>query len=396
MLTRSGWLAVLAAGASVALGRLFGLVELYLVGAGVAALVVVAVARVQLTRLRIEVGRRLSQRRVHAGTPARVELTLTNRGDRPTPVVALHDPVTGTQGATVLLAPVEEGVTVRSAYRLPTERRGIVGIGPLAVVVADPFGLAQVRAPAAGRTELTVLPRVDEVLPPPAPGGDEPLAGARVASTATSAGHDFASLREYVVGDDLRRVHWRSSAHHGELLVRQDEVHWQGRTVVVLDTRSRTHTHESFERAVSAAASIVSAAWRRRDLLRLLTTGGLDTGFNAVQAHVERVLEELAVVQPSSVGSLRAVVEGLPRLAGTAVVVLVGDVPEPELEGLLRLAGTAPAVTVVSIDRRSGPVPRHPDVVACGGDLPFAAAWNRAMAAGRRRRRHPNPTAVAR
>lgn len=387
MLTRSGWLAAAGAAAAVAAGRMFGLVELFMVGAGLAALLGLAVARVALTRLQLEVGRQLSPRRVHAGQPARVELGVANRGDRPTPVLRLHDPVTGTQGATVLLAPVQDGLTVRSAYRLPTERRGLIAIGPLSVVVADPFGLAQVRADAAPRTELTVLPRVDDILPPPASGGDEPLAGVRQTTLAASAGDDFAALREYVVGDDLRRVHWPSSARHGELLVRQDEVHWQGRTTVVLDTRARTHHGDSFELAVSAAASIVSAAWRRRDLVRLMTTAGFDAGFNAGQAHVERILEELAVVNATSVGSLRGVLDGLPRSGATSSVVLVGDIPEPEFRALVTLPGRSGLVTVVSIDRRSSPVPEHPDVIACGERRPFAAAWNQHMTA-RRRRRH--------
>jgi uncharacterized protein (DUF58 family) len=386
VLTRSGWLTAIGAAASVVAGRVFGLVELYLLGTGLAALLALAVARVQLTRLALEVGRHLSPRRVHAGQAARVELMVTNRGDRPTPVLRLHDPVTGTQGATVLLAPVDDAVTVRSAYRLPTERRGLIAIGPLSVVVADPFGLAQVRADAAPRTELTVLPRIDDVLPPPAAGGDEPLAGVRQTTLAASAGDDFAALREYVVGDDLRRIHWPSSARHGELFVRQDEVHWQGRTTVVLDTRARTHHDDSFETAVSAAASIVSAAWRRRDLVRLVTTGGYDSGFNAGHAHVERVLEELAVVKATSVGSLRGVIEGLPRLGPTGVVVVVGDIPEPELTGLLRLPGRKSTVTVVSVDRRSSSDAGHRDVVACGPGQPFAAAWNNHMTTRRRRR----------
>jgi uncharacterized protein (DUF58 family) len=387
MLTRPGWLAAGGAGLALLAGRFFGLVELFLLGTGVLVLLGVALARVRLTRLALEVGRHLSPRRVHAGQPARVELSVTNRGDRPTPVLRLHDPVTGTQGATVLLAPVDEQLTVRSAYRLPTERRGLIAIGPLAVVVADPFGLAQVRAEAAPMTELTVLPRVDEILPPPAAGGDEPLAGVRQTTLAASAGDDFAALREYVVGDDLRRVHWPSSARHGELLVRQDEVHWQGRTTVVLDTRARTHHGESFELAVSAAASIVSASWRRRDLVRLVTTSGYDSGFNAGQAHVEALLEELAVVKATSVGSLRGVIEGLPRLGATSAVVLVGDVPEPELRGLLSGSGRSGTVTVVSIDRRSTPDPEHRDLVACGERAPFAAAWNAHMTARRARRR---------
>lgn len=385
MLTRSGWLAALGAAIAVGAGRVFGLVELFLLGTGLAVLLGLTLVRVLLTRLALEVGRQLSPRRVHAGQPARVELSVTNRGNRSTPVLRLHDPVTGTQGATVLLAPVEEALTVRSAYRLPTQRRGLIGIGPLAVVVGDPFGLAQVRAEAAPRIELTVLPRVDEVLPPPASGGDEPLAGVRQMTLAASAGHDFAALREYVVGDDLRRVHWPSSARHDDLLVRQDEVHWQGRTTVVLDTRSRTHHGESFEMSVSAAASIVSAAWRRRDLVRLVTTGGYDSGFNAGQAHVEALLEELAVVKATSVGSLRGVVEGLPRLGATSVVVLVGDVPEPELLGLVSLSRVG-SVTVVSIDRRSSADPTHPDLLACGGSVPFAGAWNTHMTTRRRRR----------
>jgi len=384
VLTRAGWLAAAGAAGAVAAGRLFGLVELYLVGAGLAALVAVAVARALLARLDLEVGRHLSPRRVHAGQAARVELAVANRGDRSTPVLRLHDPVTGTQGATVLLAPVEDGLTVRSAYRLPTERRGLVGIGPLAVVVTDPFGLAEVRAEAAARIELTVLPRVDDVLAPPLAGGDEPLAGVRQASLAASAGDDFAALREYVVGDDLRRVHWPSSARHDDLLVRQDEVHWQGRTTVLLDTRARTYHGDAFETAVSAAASIVSAAWQRRDLVRLVTTSGFDSGFSAGQAHVERILEELAVVAAVSSGSLRGAVDGLS--GGSAAVVVLGDVPDPELQAVLTRPGRTGSVTVVCVDRRTSPAPVHPDVVACGPGEPFAAAWNRAMSRGRRPR----------
>jgi uncharacterized protein (DUF58 family) len=386
VLTRSGALAAVGTAAAFVFGRLFGLVELYLFGAGLLVLLGLAIARVLLTRLQLEVGRTLSPRRVHAGQPARVELVVANRGTKPTPVLRLHDPVTGTQGATVLLAPVDDAMSVRSAYRLPTERRGLIAIGPLSVIVTDPFGLAQVKANAAPRTELTVLPRVDEVLPPPAAGGDEPLAGVRQTTLAASAGDDFAALREYVVGDDLRRVHWPSSARHGDLLVRQDEVHWQGRTTIVLDTRARTHHGESFEVAVSAAASIVSAAWRRRDLLRLMTTSGYDSGFNGGQGHFEAILEELAIVAATSVGSLRGVLEGLPRSGATSIAVIVGDIPEPELHGLVTLPSRTGSVTVVCIDRRSSPPPEHPDVVSCGPSYPFATAWNTHMTARRRKR----------
>ena len=100
------------------------------------------------------------------------------------------------------------------------------------------------------------------------------------------------------MGDDLRRVHWPSSARHDELLVRQDELPWQGRTTVLLDVRKAAHSGDSLEVAVSAAASIVAATARRNDLVRLVTTDGTDSGFAPGSDHVEAIMEHLAVVPP--------------------------------------------------------------------------------------------------
>lgn len=382
MPTRAGIAVLVGAAATLVGGRTFGLIELYFVAAGLTGLALLAMARVLTTRLELEVGRHLSPRRVHAGQPARVELALTNHGIATTPVLRLHDPVSGTHGATVLVAPlVVEGV-VRSAYRLPTERRGLVTIGPLRVVIADPFGLASVTAEAAPTTELTVLPRVDEILPPPMAGGDEPLAGVRVAAIAASAGDDFSSLRDYVVGDDLRRVHWASSARHGDLLVRQDEVHWQGRTTVVLDTRAHTHTDDTFEAAVSAAASVLAAAWRRRDLVRLVTTAGWDSGIDAGSGHAERLLDELARVHTSQQGTLRGALAALGRNGAGAVVVVAGALPDAEREGLAgAVAVGRHTLTLVAatggVTTRGGRT--GGDTVALDADEGFAAAWNRAL-----------------
>lgn len=388
MLTRSGWLVLGGAVVALVAGRLFGLVELYLIAVGMAALLAVGLTRVLLARLELQVGRHLSPRRVHAGQPARVELTVANHGRRSTPVLRLHDPVSGTQGASVLLSPIEPEVVVRSAYRLPTERRGLIGVGPLSVIVADPFGLAAVRVPAAEETELTVLPRVDDILPPALSGGDEPLAGVRTATLAASAGDDFAALRDYVVGDDLRRVHWPSSARHDDLVVRQDEVHWQGRTTVVLDTRSSTHTADTFEAAVSAAASVVAAAWKRRDLIRLVTTAGWDSGVATGAHHAERLLDELARVNPLHPGTLKGAVAGLGRKGSGAVVVIAGNVPGPELTGLSSTGFGRNALTIVASTSGLGDALPGLDVIALDGPEGFAPAWNARMTT-RRARRQP-------
>ena len=78
----------------------------------------------------------------------------------------------------------------------------------------------------------------------------------------------FDSLREYVVGDELRRVHWRSSAKVGELMVREQLDTSEPSIVVLLDDRAGAHpavadgTAETFEAACEAAASVVAAAVR--------------------------------------------------------------------------------------------------------------------------------------
>ena len=75
-----------------------------------------------------------------------------------------------------------------------------------------------------------------------------------------AAGDDDVIPRAYRDGDELRRVHWRSTARYGELMVRREEQRWQDRAVLILDSRRSAHIgsgpSSSFEFAVSAAASI--------------------------------------------------------------------------------------------------------------------------------------------
>ena len=169
-------------------------------------------------------------------------------------------------------------------------------IGPLEVVVGDPFGLTSLATVAAPKVALTVYPHVDQIDPLPYTTGHDPLAGARQPNSLGRTGEDFYALRPYVVGDDLRRIHWPSSARHDELLVRQNELPWQGRTTVLLDVRKAAHSGDSLEVAVSAAASIVAATARRNDLVRLVTTAGTDSDFAPGSDHVEAIMEHLAVV----------------------------------------------------------------------------------------------------
>jgi len=386
VLTRAGWGVLLGSMALLATGRLLGIFELFILGAGAAALVVAALVGANVVRLRLDVSRELRPPRVHAGGASRVELRVRNRATRRTPPLVFHDPVGGAASAEVLVGPLGPGEELRAAYRLPTERRGILTVGPLMVEVGDPFGLASAATEGAERTELTVYPPIETVVPVPHTLGDDPHAGADHPNTLSATGEDFYALRRYEMGDDLRRVHWRATARHDDLMVRQDEMPWQGRATVLLDVRSSSHSEASFEQAVSAAASIVVACQRSRFLLRLLTSDGRDTGVAAGQAHVETILERLATVQPSRSARLQGVVTSLRRGGqGGALVALLGArAASGDIDALARAGRRFGHTTVVLLgagrDTRSG----TNTVVVHEGER-FADAWNAAMRPRHRR-----------
>lgn len=323
MLTRSGWTVLAGGGALLFGGRVLGAFELYLLGAGVAALVLVALLATNLGRLELALSRALMPARVHAGSPARVELTIANQSTRRTSVLHLHDAVTGTRGAHLLLSPLGAGEQARAAYQLPTNRRGALTVGPLGVVVGDPFGLTQSRTEGLGKIQLVVYPQVVELAALDLASGYDPQATARRPNALGRVGDDFYALRPYVHGDDLRRVHWPSVAHTGELMIRQHEMPWQERTTVLLDIRAYSHTDASFELAASAAASVLVSASGRGDQIRLVTTDRSDSGFGLGRAHLDAALHHLALAEVDQAASFQATLDDVARRGGGGTLVVV-------------------------------------------------------------------------
>jgi len=408
MLTLQGRLTLLTAIGLLVAGRLFGTIELYVLGSVLIALVVITAVGVSLTRIRIDVSRQLHPPRVHAGTPSRVEVRVQNQGSGRSPLLSLHDAVSGTRGARLLVGPLTPGESARAAYRLPTDRRGILTVGPLEVELTDPFGLSRVTLTASGASDLTVYPRVDEIEPLPLTTGNDPLAGAEHPNSLGRGGEDFYALRDYVVGDDMRRVHWPSTARHDDLMVRQDELPWQGRATVLVDVRSSTNTAQSLELVISAAASLVASSAKRQDLVRLVSTDGADSGFAAGHAHVEAIMEHLASVEATNEAAFQRVLDRLARGApGGALVVVVALAGQAELERLARLRPRFGALTIVQFDRSSWDPSVTPGrssgrgVITITGEAGFADTWNRTVHPARRatggwRRPAPvSPAAVA-
>ncbi|MDQ3979762.1 MAG: DUF58 domain-containing protein [Actinomycetota bacterium] len=408
-LTRRGWAVIAGSFAVATLGRTLGVVELFVLASGGMGLVAVGVITVIVQRtVNLEGSRRLVPPRVHAGSDSRVELTVLNRGRRTSPVVMLRDSVvqvkapragddqvvdssTPTRQARFHVAPLQPDETNRAAYRLGAERRGLFRVGPLEVVVADPFGLASFTRRVAPATEFTVYPRVEPVAAPPLTTGHDPRTGAGHASLLGS-GDEFYGLRAYEVGDDLRRVHWPSTARQDELMIRQHELPWQGRATVLLDVRAAVHSEESFEEAVSAAASLVTACWRRDSQVRLLTTDGLDSGFGGGPAHLSALMEHLAVLEPGT-GRMDTLPGALRRRASGALVLVTtagGGTGQLEQVGLGAVGfGWAGVVLIEAGGRNDGnrlqraPVAngagRSRLVVHVRAGESFGPAWNAAV-----------------
>jgi uncharacterized protein (DUF58 family) len=186
-----------------------------------------------------------------------------------------------------------------------------------------------------------------------------------------TGGDEFHSMRPYVIGDDLRRVHWPTTARRDELTVRQDERHQQGRTTVLLDVRRAVHSELSFERAVSATASLIVAATVRGDEVRLVATDGTDSGYGAGGAVVAAMLEHLAAVETTDHGAeVRVDHPGtLVALTTPAGMSTTGSAVGPGRRYLV--------VFERSADDATGPLGGR-DTVRVPADAEFAAVWSAA------------------
>jgi len=392
VITRPGVLVLLGSAALALTGRLLGLVEAYVLAAAGVGLVVLAVGQVLVLQPRLRIRRSVRPERVHVGNPARVEIDVTSTGRVRTPVLTLVDPIGRRAGARLRLAPVPAGGAVRAAYRLPTRTRGEVTVGPLQVEVGDPFGLARRTQVAADEVRLVVLPHIDRVAALPPPAGSEPLSGHEGRPGLGLSGDEFHALRPYVVGDDIRRVHWPMSARSDDLVVRQDDEPRQGRLTVVLDVTSAHTSTEGFERMVSAAASIAAAHWERGEIVRLLTSDNQDTGWVTGQAAFDNLLEVLAVAQRSPRADLDRVL-GLTDAGAHAVVVVTAGRPDADIATIAgrraRRAGRRTGLTVIRFlghapSQLAGAI-RGVRVIDVAPSRPFPIVWEEASV----RRRTP-------
>ncbi|MEO3922586.1 DUF58 domain-containing protein [Micromonosporaceae bacterium B7E4] len=258
----------LLVGAAVLLvaGFRFGYPELALLGT-TAAIAVACAAGNAAWRPRLDVTRVADPDRVGRGEPATMTLTVRNSARLRSANLIAEDRC-GIRPVPVPLLRLRPGRDTTVSYPVPTTRRGVIDVGPLRVTGRDALGLITVARSHGQTAQVWVHPRIHPLAAVPA--GVARSMDGRI-DKVPQGSITFDSLREYVVGDELRRVHWRSSAKVGELMVKEQLDTSLPRIVVLLDNRTGAHPGrvdgiaETFESACEAAASVVVAA-RREDL----------------------------------------------------------------------------------------------------------------------------------
>jgi uncharacterized protein (DUF58 family) len=389
--------AFIAAGVAAGiLGLGLGQRTLLSIGGLLVILPVLSVLAASRTRYRIRWVREVTPARVPAGQTASVSIRLDNVSRLPTGLLLTEDTVPYSIGARprFILDRIEPGGTRQLSYPIQPGHRGKFAIGPLHVRVADAFGLAKVGSTAAPPSTLVVTPPVT-ALPRTALAGSWLGDGDARASTAAAAGEDDVVPRSYRDGDELRRVHWRSTARYGELMVRREEQRWRNRAVLFLDTRQNSHggrgPASSFEYAINAAASIGVHLSREQIDGEFVTDAGAVTAPGSFE---DALLDTLAVIRPSRSHTISAGLAQLPKENSGLLIAITGRLTAGEARQLAATRHTSgPAMAMLlavsswTSDRPETWTAGETDeaaailtaagwrVVTVTSDMPLGAAW---------------------
>ncbi|WP_282691801.1 DUF58 domain-containing protein [Streptomyces sp. CC208A] len=353
----------LAAGAAAAVcAYVLGQADLLRVGLLLAGLPLICAGVLHRTRYRVATSRRLTPQRVEAGTEARVRLRMENVSKLPTGLLMLQDHVPYMLGPRprFVLDRVEAGGRREVSYRVRSDLRGRFPLGPLQLRLSDPFGMCELTRSFSAYDTLTVVPRTT-ALPPVRLGGEASGYGEGRQRALALAGDDDIIPRAYRHGDDLRRVHWRSTARYGELMVRREEQPQRSHCTVLLDTRrigyQGSGPDSAFEWAVSGAASVLSHMLERGYAVRLLTDTGTSvpgegsdghTGDSAETAGL--MMDTLAVVDHSDGAGFSRASDVLRTGGDGLLVAFLGDLDEEQARLAARMRGRAGAAVAFLLD----------------------------------------------
>ena len=381
-LTARGTGALVAALGCMIAANLVGARILLYLGLLLALLTLFSVIAVRVPRRSGTVTRRISTDLLTVSEASRVTVRFTLRALRVPHGLwrdELPDAVTGDSGGEY---PPETG---QLSYLITGVRRGVWPLGPLMMRTVDPFGLAQREQSFGDTRSMTVVPEIFTLAPLAvrvgAAGGT-----AHPSSSRLGQGSDNLSPRGYIPGDSMRRIHWRATAHRGQLMVRQEEEESSPDAVVVIDRSGRrwdtpgAHADPAFEAAVSLCASTAVHLSSEGYSVDVIDSAG--TLLGTLRGHEDDrdgLLVALAMVAPRGDSrDLATLIGGTPP---GPLVYITGSLDEEDA-ALLRPSGAAAPMLFSTelLDGAAEAAAQHGWTVApLGPDV--AGAWEDAVSA---------------
>ena len=240
------------------------------------------------------------------------------------------------------------------------KQRGRFQLGPVTATSGDPFGLFRRRIFMSSASELLVLPRVLPITNFALFTGGLPGRG-RSSRRALQATTNATTIRDYVAGDALSRIHWRSSAHSNKLMVKEFDLDPAVDAWIFLDLHEDVQAGEgedsTDEYGVTIAATVATYLLRQDLSVGMIVNGGqreflsLDRG----DRQIERVLELLAVVNAGSGVPLKEALalDAFHFGRNTVAIVITPSNSRDWHDGLRHLQRRGVQVAVVGLDAGS-------------------------------------------
>jgi uncharacterized protein (DUF58 family) len=356
-LTRPGRVVIGVGAIAMLLGLISGWREFVVLGIGCALATLVAGLWV-LRPQHIQITRTLHPPRVTVGESAVGVVAVTNTTRSRIGKQNVEDQL-GPASIRMSLPSLAPGETFEQLYTVPAEKRGLFGVGPVRLTRTDPLGLFCREQGQGSIEELWVRPRTRR-LATISSGFARDLEG-QTRDTDPRGSAAFHAIREFQMGDDLRHVHWRTTAKRGELMVRQFVDTRRSSEVVVLDTRENSYSVDAFEEAIEIAGSITLAAYAERRPCRLLLPGQKDS----VLSEKLETLDRLALVKPlplMSTPELLAPVSFATKNASALIIVSGVDDPA-DLIASARASFRSGLIVIVTVQH--GSLPQSSTVGGC-------------------------------
>jgi uncharacterized protein (DUF58 family) len=353
-LTRRGWLTLLLGAATYVVAWLFGAKALYPVATGLVLAPLGALAWTWLAAGPMQLRRRAGKGALLEGEDVWVSLDVLPESRMPAAGIAITERIARFGDQVTTLSRVGSGY--RGTYVLERVPRGRYIVEEARATIDDPFGLARLDVDLDARGSLLVYPRLVVLDRLFSESGAHAQDGRRLLLRRPS-GFDLHSVREYEQGESLRKVHWKSTARRGQLMVKELEDAPRDEIAVILDADASAVVEDSFDVQVRAAGSILRAhaSHARRAVLAVNSAARPSVRVTSLDGDWLVALGVLAEAEPDGT---RPVVELLARDSGPASRAVETVVVTARLSGalatrLVQRSLTGQGVSIVWIDSAS-------------------------------------------